>query len=225
MHSDNDQYNNREVQETLKAFLDILHDLNVRHLFLGSLVLSAIHGKQHRRLGDFDVLLDISKHNEVKKKLLGLGYIEAKGMFSFARKYLSIETLVHPTLVSIGYFYGTWRDDGSFLMGGAKNHLSVDARALQPTEYTLYGQLFQGLPKAVIASGIHASKHNPKRIEEVQILQEQNIQPMKDDYIHVTIGNVRSDWLYCFSMKLLNMYGAIRVKLGKPFDPWRSKIQ
>ncbi len=145
-------------------------------------------------------------------------------MFSFARKYLSIETLVHPTLVSVGYFYGTWKEDDSFLMGSSKNHLSVDAKALQPTEYTLYGQSFQGLPKAAIASGIHASKHNPKRIKEVQILQEQCIQPMKDNYIHVTILNVRCDWLYSFSMKLLNMYGAIRVKLGMPFDPWRSKI-
>src|SRR3989338_6024975 len=217
MNLDHNQYNNHEVEETLKTLLKILHDLNVKHLFLGSLVLSAIHGSQHRRLGDFDLLLDVSKHPKVKKRLLELGFTEAGGMFSFARKYLSIETLVHPTLVSIGYFYGTWKDNGSFLMGGARNHLSVDARALQPTEYALYGQSFQGLPKATIARGIHASKHNPKRKKEIQILQEQNIQPMQDDYIHVTIVYVRCDWLYYFSMKLLNMLGAIRVMLGKPF--------
>ena len=50
--------NNREVEETLNLLLSIIQDLNVRCLFLGSVVLSAIYGKQHRRLGDFDLLLD-----------------------------------------------------------------------------------------------------------------------------------------------------------------------
>ncbi|OGH19741.1 MAG: hypothetical protein A3D74_00905 [Candidatus Levybacteria bacterium RIFCSPHIGHO2_02_FULL_37_13] len=99
--------------------------------------------------------------------------------------------------------------------------LIVDPYALKETKYTFCGVSFLGIPESAIAAGIYESRVNPKRKQELVILKEKKIEPFKNSYIHISIFGIRADWIYHLSMIILNLIGAIRVKLGLPFDPWR----
>ena len=218
-------YNSEEVNKTLKEVVSILERNKVDYRFLGSVVTAAIFGNLHRRLGDLDLLVDEEKKEVVRKELEKLGFKRAGGMFAFARKYMSLETLIHDELLSVGYFLGRFNNDGSFRMGNTFINVSIKGRSAKPTNYELNGTAFVGIPKSAVAVGIIQSKSNPKRKKEVAMLQRKKIKPFKDEGVVIHIFGVRVNWIYKASMILLNLLGNLRVRLGVPFDPWRSKIR
>ncbi len=85
----------------------------------------------------------------------------------------------------------------------------------------LYGTKFVGIPNKVSATGVFSSKTNPKRKKELMLLREKEIEPFPNNYIHINIYGIKTDWIYHLSMKILNIIGGIRVKMGLAFDPWR----
>jgi hypothetical protein len=184
-------------------------------------VIAAINERLHRSLGDLDLIIDSDKKDILYAALKELGYKRAGGMFDFARKYLSLEQLERTEFLGVGYFYGTWKDDGAFMMGNRKLSLIVDPYALKETKYTFCGVNFLGIPESSIATGIYESRTNPKRKQELLILKEKKIEPLTNRYIHVSVFGVSADWIYHFSMTFLNIIGMTRVRLGLPFDPWR----
>lgn len=216
-----DEFNTTVVFKTLIKIVKILELHNIKYRFLGSVVIAAIDGKLHRNLGDLDLIIDSGKKDVLYAVLKDLGYKRAGGMFNFARKYLSLEQLEHKELLGIGYFYGKWENDGTFIMGDRILNVNVDPHALKETKYTFCGVNFLGIPENAIATGIYESKTNPKRRLELQILERKQIESLPNRYIHVSIFGIRADWIYHLSMTTLNIIGVIRTRLGLPFDPWR----
>lgn len=214
-------YNSKVVKETLEKALQILKSCNAEYRLLGSAVTASIIGEQHRDLGDLDFIADSAHREYILKRFDELGYRPRKGMFSFARKYLSMDSLVHDHLLEIGFFWGRFLEDDSFLMGSEKNGGLIDAHAVKKQEYTLHDIHFFGLPERIIVKGIVTSQNNPKRKKELALIKERSIQPQENGYIHVFIFGIQIDWLYYLTMSLLNVFGIIRVRLGLPFDPWR----
>ncbi len=215
------QFNSLVVIPMLKDVVTFLEKNNIEYRFLGSVVMAAINGKLHRNLGDLDLIIDTTGKDLLYNELTNNGYKPAKGMFSFARRYLALETLDHPDSLGVGFFYGKWQSDGSFTMGKKNINVKIDSHAVEPTRYELYGVKFTGLPQEVIATGVQTSSKNPKRRYELEILKEKQIKPLPNTYIHVKVLGRRFDWIYHLSMALLNIIGGIRVKLGLAFDPWR----
>ncbi len=215
------EYNKEQTLKTLGKVVAILDEYNIEYRFLGSVVTAAINGKLHRKLGDLDLIVDVKDKDILYQKLKEAGYFRAGGMFSFARKYMELETLEHSSLLGVGFFYGKWQPDGSFLLGNQKINVTIDGRALTKTEYRLYDISFFGLPQEAIATGIKTSESNPKRKYELLLLREKNITPLKNNYIHISIFGIKADWIYHFVMSLFNFIGGIRVSLGLAFDPWR----
>ena len=217
-------YNQKQVQLTLKQLVSILAVEDVEYRLLGSVVTAAINDKVHRNIGDIDFILDKNKKEVVFKSLSKLGYTRADGMFAFSRKYMALETLIHPELVSIGYFWGTWKDDGSFYMGNSLFNTTIESKGVKQTKYRLDGVDFMGIPQSAMATGILSSKNNKKRQKEIALLKAKQITPLKNNYIHFRALGIPFDWAYHGLMGLFNVLGAFRQKLGLPFDPWRSKI-
>ena len=216
-----EEYNQEQVLSTLNKVIAILDKYAIEYRFLGSVVTAAINGELHRKLGDLDLIVDVSGKDALYQELIKLGYFRARGMFSFARKYMELETLEHSSLLGVGFFYGKWRPNGSFLLGNQKIYVTIENRALTKTKYNLYGVNFFGLPEEAIATGIKTSENNPKRKKELILLKEKNITPLKNNYIHISIFGLKADWIYHFVMSFFNFIGGIRVTFGLAFDPWR----
>ena len=217
-------YNKKQVQPTLRHLVKILDREKIQYRLLGSVVTAAIYGRLHRSLGDIDLIVDVRKKNQLLNSLQKLGYKRAGGMFAFGRRFLALETLDHPTLLSVGYFVGKWKKDRSFVMGGNALHTIVESRGVVPSPYKLMGISFIGIPPGAVATGILSSKSNEKRKKEIKLLQEKQIVPLKNDYIHVRFLGIPLDFLYHGAMGLFNVLGNLRQSMGLPFDPWRSKI-
>ena len=216
-----DEYNSEVVVKTLEQVVKILETNGIEYRFLGSLVAAAINGRLHRKLGDLDMVIDFKGRNILYNQLESLGYKKAGGIFSFARKYLSLDQITHPTLLDVGFFCGTWQPDGSFMIGNPRVGFDIEAYALEKTEYSLHGVTFFGIPRKTAAAGIYASKTNPKREKELIFLKEKGIKPFPNIYIHVHFFGAHIDWIYHFFVKILNIIGAIRVRMGLAFDLWR----
>ncbi len=206
---------------TIQRVIRILDENNIQYRFLGSVVVAAINGKLHRELGDLDLVIDSKGKDILYLKLKELGYKPAKGMFTFARRYLCLETLEHNSLLGIGYFYGTWQTKGSFRMGNEQISVSIEPFAVKETKYILHGVKFVGIPNRASATGVFSSKTNPKRKRELELLRAKRIEPFPNNYIHISVYGMKADWIYHLSMKILNTIGEIRVKMGLAFDPWR----
>ena len=144
-------YNEEKIEKTLQKLIPLLFQYNIKYRFLGSIAIAALNGKLHREIGDIDLIIDKEKHPALRKALTEAGYEEAGGMFTFARKHLSLETLIHQDLLSVGYFYGTWKKDGTFEMGNRVFKVSIDERALKPTTYSLLGLQLIGITPEIIA--------------------------------------------------------------------------
>jgi len=215
------EYNSKVVISTLQQLIKILETHRMRYRFLGSLIVAAINGELHRNLGDLDMIIDSKDRDILYNVLKKLGYKQAGGMFAFARKYLSLDQIAHSTLLDVGFFCGTWQPDGSFIIGNKRVGLCIEAYAIKETRYVLHGVEFIGIPARTAATGIHASKTNPKRQKELLILKEKSIEPFPNNYIDVRLFGFKMDWIYHFWQKVLNIIGAIRVKMGLAFDPWR----
>lgn len=215
------QFNSNVVVSTLRQVVEALDDNKIEYRFLGSVTIAAINGHLHRNLGDLDFIIDSKGKDILRKRFAHLGFKPAPGMFTVARRYLSLEQFTHDHLLGVGYFYGNFEQDGSFIMGGKYTNVKVDAFAVKKTKYTLEEVSFFGIPERAIATGVKESESNPKRKQEKIILSEKGIHPFPNNYIHVSIYGIKADWIYQFSMSILNIVGAFRVQLGLPFDPWR----
>lgn len=215
-----DKFNEKQVGRTLNIVLNLLRGYGVEYRMLGSVVASAINGYQYRELGDIDLLVDKSVQSKMLRDLKLMGYWARGGIFSFGRKYLSTDSLDHSDLLEVGMFWGRFEKNGSFVLGKYWKTW-VDGYAILPTEYELHGVKFLGLPAETIASGIMMSPSNPKRVKELEMIKRLGVRAREHGYMHMSIFGVKVDWLYYLIMAILNLVGLVRVKMGKPFDPWR----
>ena len=158
----NEYFNTEVVTSTLRKMVDVLEENNIEYRFLGSVVIAAINGRLHRNLGDLDFVIDSEGREVLYKHLKHFGFKPAPGMFAFARKYLCLEQFTHDDFLGVGYFYGKFQQDGSFIMGNKQSNVRVDAFALEKTKYTLGGVSFMGIPQRAAAAGVKESESNPR---------------------------------------------------------------
>lgn len=213
--------NTNQVLRTLEKVLSILETHDIEYRVLGSVAFAGLNNGLHREIGDIDLLIEQSKSGILLSELFQLGYKRAGGMFAFGRKFLALETLVHDSLLSVGYFKGRFSKEGDFVMSDGVISVSVESNSVLKTDYTLGGIPFVGIPPRALAVGIMKSSKNPKRAFEVKFLKKHKIAPFASDGIHVKILYFRLDWIYKGVMLLFNFLGIVRTKLGFSYDPWR----
>lgn len=214
-------FNSEQVRNTLDFLIPILEEIKIEYRVLGSVVTAAINSGLHRKLGDIDLVIDIKKRDALRQKLYKRGYHDKGGIFKLGRKYLSLDTMEHDSLLEIGLFAGKFREDGSFIIGNENKNITVDAHAMKPYKYHLLNYVFNGLPPVIVAAGINTTKRNPKRERETEILKEKGIIAAPNNYVHTKVFSVKADWSYHAFTGILNTIGVLRVALGKPYDPWR----
>ena len=214
-------FNKNELISVLSEVVGFLVKRDANYRLLGSVVMAAINGGLYRRVGDVDLILDTNLAEDLMKKLKSEGFYEPGGIFALGRKYIRHITLAHDKKVELGIFYGEWNDNGNFEMTSKCIKLVIESRALIRKRYALYGIKFDGLEERVIATGVHNSKRNPKRHRELEILKVRGIEPEINDYIHLYLFGLKTDWLYHLVMSALNVLGVVRVRLGMTYDPWR----
>lgn len=215
------EFNSDVIIPTLNNVIAILTKNNIEYRFLGSVVAAATNGTLHRNLGDLDLIIDERGKDALTSALLQMGYYPVNGMFAFARRFMSLETLRHKEFAEVGYFYGRWQPDGSILMGGEHINVSVEGKALTPTTYTLHGVSFTGVNPRAAMTRIRASSANPKRRKELEFFRVRGIEPFPDTFVHVNIYGMRADWMYHLFSCTQNLIGRIRLAFGLSFDPWR----
>lgn len=216
------EFNSDKVDKTLRILVDILESNKIKYRFLGSVLVAAINGKLHRNLGDLDLIIDEKDKDIFSDQLKKIGFVPADGiMYDFARKYLFLETLKQKELLEVGYFYGNWKKDGSMVFGNKNINVSIDNNVLHSDKYLLLGVHFFGISKRAVATRVFASRHNPKRKNELSIIKENHIEPSPDNFIHVNIFGINFDWIYHFIQITQNIVGFARIKMGLSFDPWR----
>ena len=215
------EFNSDVVIPTLKLVVSILEKNHISYRFIGSVIAAATNGELHRNLGDIDLIIDEKGKNTLYQALTKEGYYQVGGMFSIARRFMSLETVRHQTLAEVGFFYGRFQPDGSIVMGGDHINVSVEAKALSPTKYSLHGISFTGVNPKAAATRIRASQANPKRKKELQFFKEKGIEPFPDTFVHVNIYGMRFDWMYQLFSTTQNIIGLVRLRFGLSFDPWR----
>lgn len=216
-----EQFNSKKVEKTLKMVIKKLEDFDIEYRLLGSVVAASLLGHQHRKLGDLDFIIEKKNSQRLFEYLKKIGFRQKKGMFSFARKYLALEELVHDDFLEVGFFIGTFTKQKDYFLGSKLYGVKVDAKALGPEKLQLHGVNFFSISKEAALRGILMSKSNPKRKRELKLLEKNNIVPLEKDYIHVYLLGIKMDFLYYGAMKLLDILGKVRVKFGVAYDPWR----
>ena len=216
-----EEFNSKQVEKTLKLLIEKLENLNIEYRLLGSVTAASLLGKQHRKLGDLDFIIDKKKSDILFKELQTIGFTQKKGMFSFARKYLALEELVHHDFLEVGFFLGNFMDNNDFFLGSKKYGVRIDATALGPEKMQLYGINFLSISKGAILRGILMSKSNPKRKKELELLADKKITPLEKNYIHVYLFGFKMDFIYYSAMRILDLLGKLRIRFGLAYDPWR----
>ena len=100
--------------------------------------------------------------------------------------------------------------------------LRIRASYLMPTEYGFEGATFVGIPISSAIAGIKQSFLNPKRKLDKQVLENEAARVEVKTYnnISIHIAGVRLPYLYDIFSALYNMYGGMRVMLGRPYEMW-----
>lgn len=210
----------------IKASLDLLDRIfnqpHVKYRVIGSILVTAINHKPHRKVNDIDILLDKSNLKEVlsklrkenyqliNKKIVGLKWLEA-----------THKTKLGFTLLMVGKFNNRYFSYQPF-----KNiELRISSNYLKPTEYSLFGNKFIGIPIRSVYEGIKVSSLNPKRSFDKTILIKAmgNKLPEGESInkaFKVFVFGTSIPFLYQIFSWVYNIYGGVRVAFGKKYEIW-----
>lgn len=216
MHSESQE---RQIGKSLKEIIEIFDSCNADYRVLGSILLVAHTNKVFRHINDVDVLLDIRIRDCVFEKLKNYGFeLERKTKSGFSWFEAKKSDYLGLTFLLIGEFeknYFSWRFMKFF-------ELRIKADYLRPTEYNFENEKFTGIPLASAIAGIRQSFLNPKRKLDKQILGEEMDKTKVKTYnnISVYIFGLKFPYLYDLFSFFYNIYGGIRVMLGRKYEIW-----
>jgi hypothetical protein len=210
------------LAESLSVLDDVLNASDVNYRIIGSLLIAALNGKPHRTIGDIDVVLDVASLDKVVAQLKERGFVlEHNRAWGFEWIELNHKHLIGFTFLLVGEF----RD--SYFSCDLKNHLRlhVSNAYLRPTEYTLCGTTFIGIPVPSIVEGLLISHLNPKRTLDRKVIKRIfGEQIPRGDSIDrsftVYLFGVRLPYVYSFFSRIYNVFGGLRVLLGKKYEVW-----
>jgi len=212
----------RAVQKGLNVLNKVFNKNNVGYRVLGSVLVASLNGKPHRTLGDIDVLVDESDYEKVISNLQAEGYtIETKHKFGFNWTEAHHDGNLGFTFLLIGKFSKDY-----FSCKLSKNiELRISTRYLEPTEYSLLGISFIGLPMKSIYEGLKISSLNPKRTLDRKVVTDYlkgNIPSGEtlDRSFKIYLSGVEIPYAYTLFSQLYNIYGGLRVLLGRKYEIW-----
>ena len=212
----------KAVQEGLGVFDKVFNQSNVEYRVLGSVLVAALNGKPHRTLGDIDVLVDQTEYEKMISNLQTEGYtIETKHKSGFSWTEAHHDGNLGFTFLLIGRFLKDY-----FSCKLSKNiELRISTRYLEPTKYFLLGISFVGLPLRSIYEGLKISSLNPKRTLDRKVVIDYlkgNIPSGEtlDRSFKVYLSGVEIPYAYTLFSQLYNIYGGLRVLLGRKYEIW-----
>ena len=212
--------NQREqISKSLKVVTEIFRSCGADYRVLGSTLLVAYTKKVFRHINDVDVLLDIRAKNCVFEKLRNYGFdLEQKRKAGFSWFEAKKNGYLGLTFLLMGKFdekYFSWRFM-KFL------ELRIRADYLYPTEYRFENVKFIGIPISSAIAGVRMSFLNPKRKLDKQVLGDEVIKTKVKTYnnIAVYVFGVKLPYVYDLFSFLYNIYGGIRVVIGKKYEIW-----
>lgn len=217
---------NDKVEETLKIVTNILKEQKIEYRFWGSVIVAATLGRLHRPLGDIDILIDEISLQIFTNRLKESGFSLKKrkmGLLGLDIQWVEAE---RNDISPVTIFYGHFNKEKNFeILLNNKLKLVVDKTSLKPTEYTLFGIKFIGIPKETAYLGIYRSRFNPKRKHELLIMQSflnYDIPRKRElEFFYKNKKVFLGGLLYDVFQFLRNIIGFIRVSFGMEYDFWR----
>lgn len=208
-----------QIKNSLEEITAIFKSCNAGYRVLGSTLLVAYTNRVFRRINDVDVLLDIRAKDCVFTALKKYGFeVENKSSAGFSWFEFKKKNHLGLTFLLIGEFtpsYFTWPFMGFF-------ELRMKSDYLRPTSYSFEGCTFIGIPISSAVAGIKQSFLNPKRKLDKEILGDEvsrtNIKVYNN--ISVYMAGLKLPYLYDVFSFLYNIFGGMRVLLGKKYEIW-----
>lgn len=211
-----------KVKKGLKALDRIFNKQNIDYRVLGSLLVAALNERPHRKLGDIDILIDKRDIDKVINKLKSEGY----GIFN--KKKVGFQWQEAHRVDALGF---------TFLLVGdfKKNHFSyrlsknielrISNSYLKLTKYSLLGNSFRGIPIRSIYEGLKISSLNPKRSIDNTVIKKAINNHIPDgisleSVFKIYIMNIKIPYAYSLFSWLYNLYGGLRVIMGKKYEIW-----
>jgi hypothetical protein len=208
-----------QLTNSLKTTVKILNECGAKYRILGSTLVAAYVNRIFRRIGDLDLLLDNKSKKCVFQKLEKEGFQFTKqrwGVLSwdeaYKKEHLGLSILL------IGDFYPDYFSY-RFL---AFFELRITNAYLKSTKYQFSGVTFNGIPVSSVISGIKQSFLNPKRKIDNKALGEakKKVKVVTHNQINIFFFGIKIPYLYDVFSFFYNIYGGIRVILGKKYEAW-----
>lgn len=210
------------VTNGLKVFDRVFNKRSINYRVLGSVLVAALNITPHRTLGDIDVLVDKDDYEKVVSGLQASGYtIENKQKYGFKWTEAHHNSALGFTFLLIGKFSNDF-----FSCQLTRNiELRISANYLKPTNYSLHGINFIGIPRRSIYEGLKISSLNPKRTLDKRIVMNSFQQTIPqgdtlDESFKIFFNGVEFPHAYIIFSQLYNFYGGLRVLLGKKYEVW-----
>lgn len=209
------------IKNGLLVLDKVFNKQKISYRVLGSVLVAALNGKPHRPLGDIDILFDESDIDKVKVAFMREGYdLILKSKFG-------IRWLEAHKLGSLGF---------TFLMVGifGPRYFSYKLKSIElkilndylnPTNYSLLGTTFIGIPVRSIYEGLKISNLNPKRKLDNEVVKnyfKKHIPKGKslEESFKVYFLGIEIPYAYPIFSYIYNLYGGLRVIFGKKYEIW-----
>lgn len=210
------------VSYGLKELDKVFNKQHIQYRVLGSVLVAALNGKPHRILGDIDVLVDEDGYREVVTRLKTEGYVMSlKHSFGFHWTEAHREGSLGFTFLLVGKFFKEY-----FLYSISKYiELRILRTYLEATTYSLLGTSFIGIPLRSIYEGLKISNLNPKRKLDRKVVTDYLKGSIPsgvtlDRAFSVFVFGIELPYIYKLFSELYNLYGSVRVRLGKRYEVW-----
>ena len=212
-----------------KAIIGSLHILDktfnkqsLHYRVIGSLLVAALNGKPHRKLGDIDILIDESEFDSITSNLRLEGYaIKKKTSSGFNWIEANHQKNLGFTFLLVGKF-----NQNNFTCNLTKTiTLEISNAFLYPTPYTFFGIRFTGIPLRSIYEGLKISSLNPKKASDRSLVAEfigGHIPAGEslNQAFRVLVFGIEIPYAYTFFSYLYNIYGGLRVLIKKQYEIW-----
>ena len=208
-----------QIVSSLKSVVRIFQDCGANYRIIGSILLVAHTGNIFRTIHDIDILLDKKDKNNVFKQLKENGFtLVEQNKVGFHYIEANKEGLLTLTFMLIGDFtqrYFSWHFSGTF-------ELRIRNNYLKSTKYRFERIEFVGIPISSAIAGIKMSFLNPKRKLDREVLGQEFSQYDVNLYDNIVVYfmGIKLPFLYDVFSFLYNIYGGLRVILGKRYEIW-----
>ncbi len=215
-----EMYNSACVANTLKAITRVFNRQGIEYRALGSVLAAAINGGLYRKIGDVDMIAPQKDKDRIMRLLRREGFrIVRKQKAGFRWTEARRENYVPITIILFGNF-----SQEAFTAQLAKGmELKASEECVKPTTYRLLGYEIIGVPPSAVLAGVKISGLNPKRGLDRSVLMKR----LGRDFASAGLGTVKVrllgvdvPYLYAIFSLLYNLYGGIRVLLGKKYEVW-----